>query len=152
MATWNEFAAVAPALAAYGEARFNRARIAFLSTISPDGSPRVNPVAPVICQGRLLLFIEPSSPKAADLRRDGRYSMHSLVDNLSGVGGEFSIKGRATPIDDPAMREEAVDMSCYTPPDEYVLFELTIDAALSRDYEEGQIVKSRWDKPALALG
>ncbi|MBN1564756.1 MAG: pyridoxamine 5'-phosphate oxidase family protein [Anaerolineae bacterium] len=150
MATWSEFAAAAPGLAAYGEARFNRARVAFISTISQDGSPRVNPVAPVICQERLLLFIEPSSPKAADLRQDGRYAMHSLVDNVSGIGGEFSIKGRATPIDDPAMRQDAVDASCYTPPDEYVLFELSIDAALSRDYEEGQMHVNRWDEPAFA--
>ncbi len=150
MATWSEFATAAPTLATYGEVRFNRARVAFLATISQDGSPRVNPVAPVICQERLLLFIEPSSPKAADLRRDGRYSMHSLVDNVSGVGGEFSIKGRATPIDDPAMRQDAIDASCYTPPDEYVLFELTVDAALSRDYEEGRMLVNRWDEPVPA--
>jgi hypothetical protein len=149
MATWSEFVAAAPALADYGAARFNRARIAFLATISRDGSPRVNPVAPVICQGRLLLFIEPISPKAADLRRDGRYAIHSLVDNLSGTGGEFSIKGRATPIDDPAMRQEAVDASCYTPREEYVLFELTVEAALSRDYDEGDIVQNRWEESAL---
>lgn len=150
MATWNEFTAAAPDLAAYGKARFNRARVAFLATVSSDGSPRVNPVEPVICQERLLLFIEPASPKAADLRRDGRYAIHSHVDNLSGVGGEFSIKGRAIPIDDPAMREQAVDAACYTPPDAYALFELTIDAALSRDYDDGKLIQNRWEEQAPA--
>lgn len=148
MATWSEFAAAAPVLADYGEARFYRSRVAFLSTISQDGSPRVNPVEPVICGGRLLLFIPPESPKASDLRRDGRYAMHSLVDNLSGVGGEFSIKGVATPIDDPAMREQAVDASCYTPPAAYELFELGVDAALARDYDDGQLIQQRWDESA----
>ena len=148
MATWSEFAAAAADLAAYGEARFYRARVAFLSTISQDGSPRVNPVEPVICNGRLLLFIPPDSPKANDLRRDGRYAIHSLVDNMSGIGGEFSIKGVATPIDDPAMREQAVDAACYSPPAAYVLFELTIDAALARDYEDGQLIQQRWEEAA----
>jgi hypothetical protein len=149
MALWKDFAAAAPDLAAYGEARFNRSRVAFVATISQDGSPRCNPVEPVICHGRLLLFIEPTSPKADDLRREGRYAMHSLVDNVSGVGGEFSIKGRAIPIDDPAMREKAVDAACYTPPDEYELFELTVEAALARDFEEGRMAANRWDE-ALA--
>ena len=63
MASWNEFAAAAPALAAYGEARFNRTRVAFIATLSEDGSPNVNPVVPVICEGRLLLFIEPQSTR-----------------------------------------------------------------------------------------
>ncbi len=93
MATWSEFAAAAPALAAYGEARFNRARVAFIATLSEDGSPNANPVVPVICEGRLLLFIEPTSPKVRHLRHDGRYAIHSLIDHPSGVGGEFSIKG-----------------------------------------------------------
>ena len=147
MATWSEFAAAAPALAAYGEARFNRARVAFIATLSEDGSPNANPVVPVICEGRLLLFIEPTSPKVRHLRRDGRYAIHSLIDHPSGVGGEFSIKGTAQVIDDPAMREQAIDAACFTPTDEYVLFELSIDAALSRDYEEGGMVQNRWDAP-----
>jgi hypothetical protein len=150
MATWSEFAAAAPALAAYGEARFNRARVAFIGTLGEDGSPNVNPVVPVICEGRLLLFIEPTSPKVKHLRHDGRYAMHSLIDHPSGVGGEFSLKGTARAIDDPVMREQAIDASCFTPTDEYVLFELSIDAALSRDYEEGALHQNRWDAPQPA--
>jgi hypothetical protein len=150
MVTWSEFATAAPELAAYGAARFHRARVAFLATISDDGSPRVNPVVPVICEGRLLLFVEPTSPKVKDLRRDGRYAMHSLVDHPSGTGGEFSIKGRAAAIDDPTMRQQAIDASCYTPTEAYVLFELSIDAALSRDYEEGKLIQNRWEAPQPA--
>lgn len=150
MLTWSEFAAAAPDLAAYGAARFRRARVAFLATVSEDGSPRVNPAVPVICEGHLLLFIEPTSPKVKDLRLDGRYAMHSLVDNPSGDGGEFSIKGRAVAIDDPIMRQQAIDASCYTPTDAYALFELMLDAALSRDYEDGQLIQSRWDAPQMA--
>ncbi len=149
MPTWSEFAAAAPDLAAWGESRLNRSRVAFLATIAADGTPRVNPVTPVICEGHLLLFIAPTSPKVDNLRRNGLYAMHSLIDNPSGIGGEFSIKGTATLIADAEMRERAIDAHCYTPSEDYVLFELSIDAALARDYEEGALIQNRWE-PALA--
>ena len=144
MATWAEFAAAAPDLAAWGESRLNRSRVAFLATVTQDGAPRVNPVHPVICEGRLLLFIEPTSPKASDLQKDGRYAIHSLIDNLSGEGGEFTLAGRALSVDDPVTREQAMEASCYTPADEYVLFELSVEAALGRDYEDGKLRETRW--------
>jgi hypothetical protein len=147
MATWAEFAAAAPDLAAWGESRFRRSRVAFIATIAADGSPRCNPVQPVICEGRLLLFVEPTSPKVDDLRRDGRFAMHSLIDNPTGAGGEFSIKGRAKAITDNDLRQRGIDASCYTPCDDCTLFELTLDAALARDYEDGQISQTRWDEP-----
>jgi hypothetical protein len=147
MATWAEFAAAAPDLAAWGESRFKRSRVAFIATIAADGSPRCNPVQPVICEGRLLLFVEPTSPKVDDLRRDGRFAMHSLIDNPTGMGGEFSIKGRAKALTDDTLRQQGIDASCYTPCDDCTLFELSINAALARDYEDGQISQTRWDEP-----
>lgn len=147
MLTWSEFAAAAPDLAAYGAARFNRARVAYIATVAEDGSPRINPVQPVVCTGRLLLFVEPNSPKLDDLICNGQYALHSLVDNPVGQGGEFSVMGRAECIDDPAMRARAEAASCFTPPGEYLLFELKIDAALARDYaaDEGEWSQRRWD-------
>lgn len=150
MVNWREFAALAPELAAYGEARFNRARVAFIATVADDGSPRVNPVHPVICEGRLLLFIEPTSPKARDLTCSGRYALHSHVDNPTGIGGEFSITGVAFCIDDPATRRRAVAASCYTPAEDYLLFELHIDAALAREYEDLRPVEQRWAAASAA--
>ncbi len=153
MLRWGEFAADAPELAAYGAARFNRARVAFLATVADDGTPRVNPVDPVICQGHLLLFLEPTSPKVDDLVCNGAFAMHALVDNPAGVGGEFSIKGRAICVDDPVVRQRAADASCYTPPGDFVLFELRLDAALMRDHHEGgEWVEKRWEHTAAAAG
>jgi len=146
MATWAEFAVAAPDLAAWGESRFKRSRVAFIATVAADGSPRCNPVQPVICEGHLLLFVEPTSPKVDDLRRDGRFAMHSLIDNPSGMGGEFSVKGRAHVVTDGDLRQRGIDASCYTPCDDCILFELTIDAALAREYEDGQIIQTRWDE------
>jgi hypothetical protein len=149
MATWTEFAVMAPELAAWGESRFKRARVAFLATIGADGSPHVYAVQPVICQGHLLLFADAASPKTADLKRHGRYAMHSLVDNPAGLGGEFIVKGTATLIDDGDIRRKAVEASCYTPKNDCVLFELSVSAALARDYEDGAIAETRWE-PAYA--
>lgn len=149
MKSWGEFKSMAPELAAYGERRFHRARVAFLATVAADGTPRVNPVQPVICHDRLLLFLEPTSPKSADLKRNGVFAMHSLVDNPVGVGGEFSIKGKATLLTDEDIRNNAIEASCYTPSEEYVLFELKIDAALARDYEDGKIVMNRWEPASV---
>lgn len=149
MATWAEFAADDPQLAAWGESRFNRSRVAFIATVAADGSPRCNPVQPVVCEGRLLLFIEPTSPKVNDLTIDGRYAIHSLVDNPVGMGGEFSIKGRARLITDEEIRQQGIEASCFTPSEAYVLFELTIDAALRREYEDGKLFQHRWDEPLV---
>jgi hypothetical protein len=59
--TWAEFAQQAPALAAFGAARFGSG-VAYLATLWPDGSPRVHPVTPIVAE-QLFLFMEPTSPK-----------------------------------------------------------------------------------------
>ncbi|MGH2405330.1 MAG: pyridoxamine 5'-phosphate oxidase family protein, partial [bacterium] len=51
--------------------------MAYLATLRGDGAPRVHPVTPIVGEGRLFLFMEPTSPKGHDLRRDGRYALHS---------------------------------------------------------------------------
>lgn len=151
MVSWSQFAELEPALAAYGEARFNRARVAFIATVADDGSPRVNPVHPVICEGRLLLFIEPTSPKLNDLSCNGLYALHSMVDNPTGIGGEFSVKGTASCIENSAVRQQAIAAACYTPAENFELFELQVDAALARDYEDGHWTEKRWDAAPAAV-
>jgi len=144
MATWSEFAAADPDLAAWGEKRLERERVAYVATLNEDGSPCVNPVHPVICQGRLLLFIAPDLPKARNLRRDGRYAMHSLVHDLSGTGGEFHLNGRATLIADETVRQRAIEFACYTPNGQTILFELGVDRAYSTAYEDDHVTRHEW--------
>lgn len=144
MASWKAFAEAAPELAAWGKARFDRHRVAYLATARKDGSPRVHPVTPIISGERLFLFMEPTSPKGHDLRRDGRYALHSLVTTSSGDDGEFIVTGRADFIDDPALRQEAIDAASYSPADRYVLFELGISSARSTEYKDGQPIHKRW--------
>jgi len=144
MASWSEFAAADSDLAAWGEKRFERERLAYIATLNEDGSPCVNPVHPVICQGKLLLFIAPDLPKTHNLRRDGRYAMHSLVHNLSGTGGEFHLNGQAALIEDDAVRQRAIEAACYTPAGQTVLFELSVERAYSTAYEDDHVKRQEW--------
>jgi hypothetical protein len=70
--------------------------------------------------------------------------MHSAVGGPEGEGGEFLIFGRARPVEDPATRELATELSSYEPEDQYVLFELGIESALLVTYEDERVVRRRW--------
>ena len=71
--TWGEFEADHPSLAEFGVDRIQR-RASYLATVRADGTPRVHPVMPVIGNGRLFLFMDPTSPKRHDLRASGSYA------------------------------------------------------------------------------
>lgn len=120
--------------------------VAYLATVRKDGSPRVHPVTPIIGQGRLFIFMEPTSPKGHDLRRDGRYALHCAVSDTSGESGEFIITGRGQLVDDPATRALAAQLSSYKPADRYLLFELSVESASSTRYENDKPVREHWPK------
>jgi hypothetical protein len=133
--SWQEFAVGAPEMAAFGQQRF-ASKVAYLATVKKDGGPRVHPVTPIIGQGRLFLFMEPSSPKGHDLRRDGRYALHCSVADSGGGQGEFLVTGRAELVEEASTRSIAVRHASYAPADRYILFELFIDTAFSTEYDE----------------
>ena len=141
---WSSFEAAAPELTQFGRKRFGTG-VAFLATTKADGAPRVHPVTPIIGGGRLFLFMEPTSPKGEDLRRDGRFALHSSVEDSGGGGGEFLIEGKAKSVEDPNARQLAAESASYEPSDRYVLFELQILRALSTVYDErGRARRIRW--------
>jgi len=110
--SWKVLENEAPELAAFGFKRFETG-VAYLATVRRDGSPRVHPVTPIIGQGHLYLFMEPTSPKGHDLRRDNRYALHSAVSDPNGTSGEFIIMGKARFILDPAERSLASQLASY---------------------------------------
>jgi hypothetical protein len=129
-------------LAAFGESRF-RSGVAYLGTLRADGGPRVHPVTPIIGE-QLFLFMEPTSPKGKDLQRDPRYTLHCSVEDSSGGGGEFYVRGRGTLTDDPLVRAQAVRASSYVPQDHYILFVFTVEFACMSTYVNGNRNSRRW--------
>ena len=143
MTNWKEFALKSPELAAFGETRF-RSGVAYLGTVRADGSPRVHPVTPIIGE-QLFLFMEPTSPKGKDLERDARFTLHCSVEDSSGGGGEFYVRGRARLNDDPLVRKAAVQASSYVPQDQYILFVFSIEFAFMNTYVNGNPRPLRWE-------
>jgi hypothetical protein len=143
--SWKSLEDGDPELAAFGAERLND-RVAYLATVRKDGSPRVHPVTPIIGQGHLFVFMEPSSPKGHDLQRDGRYAVHCSVSDTSGGSGEFILTGRAHLVENPELRALAVRLASYSPADRYILFEFDIESAASTTYPEDQPVRKLWKR------
>jgi len=127
MVSWGEFAAAAPELAERGAKRF-AIGFAYIATVARDGRPQLHPVTPLIAGGRLYIFAALSTPKARNLRRDGRYALHAV---LGKDDEEFLITGRAVVADTPetrALAYEAARAIGMTTKDD-VLIELLIERA-----------------------
>jgi hypothetical protein len=142
MTSWAEFERQAPDLASFGKARYGSG-VAYLGTVRPDGGPRVHPVTPIIGE-QLFIFMEPTSPKGDDLQRDPRYTLHCAVEDSSGGGGEFYVRGHASLTHDRSQREQAAQASSYEPQDRYILFILSVEFAFMNRYVDGEPTPERW--------
>lgn len=133
MITWGAFREDAGELAAAGERLLAHPGFAFgyLATVRADGGPRIHPVMPVIEGEHLEVFVVPS-PKLEDLRRDGRYALHSSQDEH--VDDEFLLTGRAEVVEDAARRAAALAASSGSVGDDHVLVELHIGGAMWAHY------------------
>ncbi|GIK37645.1 MAG: hypothetical protein BroJett011_14780 [Chloroflexota bacterium] len=143
--SWRALEEKNPELAAFGASRLH-GQVAYLATLRQDGSPRVHPMTPIIGQGYLFVFMEPTSPKGHDLRRDGRYALHCAVSDTGGTSGEFRISGQAQLVTNPELRALAVQLAPYSPADRYILFEFSLESAASTVYEGDGIIHQRWKR------
>jgi hypothetical protein len=123
--------------------------VSYLATVQEDGAPRVHPVTPIVGEGRLFVFMDPSSPKGHDLRRGSAFALHCGVEDTDGGSGEVLVTGRGRAVEDAATRELAVKLSPYRPADRYVLFELDLESVLATTYADSGPVRRRWSaRPA----
>jgi hypothetical protein len=76
-----------------------------VATIRRDGAPRISPVEPFILDGELWLSMLWHSTKAADLLRDPRILVHSVMTSRDGGEGEYKVRGTARQETDPAMQQ-----------------------------------------------
>jgi hypothetical protein len=92
-------------------------------------------MCPIVTREGVFAFIVPS-PKQRDLRRDGRYALHSFP--CPGNEDAFSCTGRVRTVDDMLLRErllavfaeERAEVHVPPPPDEDTLFEFLLDSCL----------------------
>ncbi len=146
MLSWADFGVDAPHLEAFGRRRLER-RIAYLATIRADGSPRVHPVSPFIGGGCLAVYMEPTSLKVADLRRDARYALHCGVEDNEGGEGEFYVTGRTEEITDALRRAAAVgwaEAAGFKSAERHVFFEFKLGQVLSTTYDDKGSKRERW--------
>jgi hypothetical protein len=101
---WSEMQSGQPGLAALGRQRLLEPGVVLVATIRSDGTPRVSPVEPFVMDGDLWLSMMWQSRKAADLLRDPRVLVHSVVTGRDGGEGEFKIRGIAGTVQDPAVQ------------------------------------------------
>ena len=142
--SWGEFAKLEPELARFGADRLTAAP-AYLATVRRSGAPRVHPVTPIFTTDGLFLFMEPTSPKARDLRDQGWFALHNGVPDNAGTGGEFNVTGHGLAIDDPDMWSQVADAARYTPIDRYVLFEFQLSEARCHGYGDVPLPSTqRW--------
>lgn len=148
-AHWGQLEREDVRLAAFGQDRLD-GKVAYLATIRRDGRPRAHPVTPVIGEGRMFIFLEPSSPRTRDLIENTDFCLHCAMSDSSGSSGEFQITGVAVKCDDQEIRDLAESVCSFRPSIRSILFELCITDALSTEYPGGQPKRRRWQVSALA--
>jgi hypothetical protein len=131
MASWSDFVAAEPRLAAGIRALLQQygPGMGYLATVRANGGPRIHPVSPVITDEGLYCFIV-DSPKRRDLERDGRYALHSYPPELN--DDEAYLTGRAVPVRDPLVVSRLAGALHASPDVDWRLFELLIDTATLR--------------------
>jgi len=103
MASWSEFEAAAPELAARVRERLDAHGHKTLATIRADGSPRISGTESRIAEGELWIGSMWRARKALDLRRDPRFAMHSGSDEPAEWNGDAKLAGVAEEITDPEL-------------------------------------------------
>ena len=153
MKSWSEFTIEEPELAEIGKNLLFQSRphvgLAFLATLRRNGAPRLHPVSPVFSNGHLYVFIPPTSPKCADLKRDGRYAMQAFPVPDNEDNEEFYLAGRAVCIEKLTIRQAIIADTKIRVKESEVLFELMLDRAMytkpvNRDTPDEHPVHRKW--------
>jgi hypothetical protein len=137
-ASWSEFEAAAPEMAAAGRhlLTLHGVGLGYLATIRPNGGPRLHPFCPILAIGGLWGFINRTTPKGRDLLRDGRYAIHAFPNGRN--DDELMLDGRAIVNEDEsaAAGVRAAYGATYQTPADETLYEFRIERALLAVYDE----------------
>jgi hypothetical protein len=141
MATWHEVRQQAPGLAREVEERFAVRKHATLATLRADGSPRISGTEVEFTPEAVALGSMPGARKAADLRRDPRFALHSPSvdppeDDPSAWAGEAKLAGTA--VDQGALPGTPSGDRFVLDVREVVLTRVEGDQLVIRSWHEGR--------------
>lgn len=149
---WDEFTAACPDLAGLASDRFTRDELALLGTIRRDGRPRISPCEVDFAAGRLLFGMMWQSPKARDLLRDPRLTVHSVPRDQMNADGDVKLYGIAVDEQDPAVRggfcraiRARID---WEPTEPYHLFSFNVAEGAFMRFTENEKETWRWTPQA----
>jgi Pyridoxamine 5'-phosphate oxidase len=101
VASWAEFEAEAPELAARVRDRLDAHRHKTIATIRRDGSPRISGTETELSDGELWIGSMPKALKARDLQRDPRFALHSASEEPDVWTGDAKLAGLAEEVSTP---------------------------------------------------
>ena len=102
MASWSEFEASAPELAAHVRDRFDAHKHKTIATLRRDGSPRISGTETQFEDGELWIGSMANALKARDLQRDPRFALHSGSDEPDDDwAGDAKVAGLAEEVESP---------------------------------------------------
>ena len=138
---WSEMESAQPRLAELGRQRLLKPGVVLVATIRRDGAPRLSPVEPFEMGGELWLGMLWRSTKAADLLRDPRVLVHSIITSRDGGEGEFKIRGTARAEHDPRTQHRyatavAAALGWSPTPGRFHLFAIDIDEVAFLRYDD----------------
>ncbi len=113
---WGEVQQQQPRLGQLAQDRLIAPGVLLVVTIRRDGTPRLSPVEPFVLDGELWLSMMLGSRKAADLHRDPRVLVHSVVARPDGEEGELKLRGSARSIEDTLAQQRYADAVTQTLP------------------------------------
>lgn len=100
MASWSEFEAEAPELAAKARRFLDAGKHKTIATLRRDGSPRISGTEADVVNGDLWFGSMWQAVKARDLNRDGRFALHSASTAPPDWAGDAKVAGIAVEVDD----------------------------------------------------
>ncbi|WP_405017084.1 pyridoxamine 5'-phosphate oxidase family protein [Kitasatospora sp. NBC_00070] len=152
MTTWQDFEREAPDLAPAVRARFEANRHHVLATLRAGGAPRVSGTEVQFIGADLTVGSMYGAVKALDLRRDGRFALHSNPSDPTMAGGDAKVSGLARELtDEVELSAYAAELPAPQPgpfhafrlePTEVVLTEVAGDELVIRSWRPGQEVRT----------
>jgi pyridoxamine 5'-phosphate oxidase-like protein len=98
MASWADFEAEAPELAARVRERLDAHGHKTIATIRRDGSPRISGTETELSDGELWIGSMKDALKARDLQRDPRFALHSASEDPDVWTGDAKLAGTAEEV------------------------------------------------------